>query len=762
MKRLLGAVVVLLVLIVAAIVIIPAMVPKETYIAQISKLAEEQTGRRFEIKGDVSVSLFPNLNLTAEQVVLGNAPGAKNADMATLDALVLDLKLMPLLSGEVAVDRFTLVKPVIHLEVDKKGKPNWEFTPKAASTDGNKQPEKAADSAPATSADKGSDDGGKDTASQDLKINLGEISLEDGEITYTDHKAGTSENVKDLDIDLSLPDLDSPLAIDGALTWKGERLNLDLNTGVLSALLAGKPTKLVVKLDSGPVDLSLDGQLTLADQIALNGDVDLDVPDIRALAAWAADPLPEDVGGKGLRNLAISGRLGFNGKKVSFDDAELTLDDIKGKGAVAVLLNNKPAITASLDVGTLDLNTYLASEEKADAPASSGGSGSSAPASSGSSGSSGQSRSQSQAQAGQWSTDPIDVSALSLLDADLSVSAEEILVQKLVIGKSSLGVVLKGGVLKANLKELNLYEGLASGTVTVNGSRKPMQIAADFDLSGLVARPFLKAAADFDRLEGTAKSSFSITASGQNQKQLVSSLNGKGQMGFYDGAIIGINLGSMARNIRSAFEGKAAEEAKTDFAELTGSFVIRNGLLTNDDLRMLAPLFRLSGKGQSSLPARTVDYRLEPKAVASLEGQGSAGDETGLLVPIIVTGPWHNLSWRPDLEALLKQEVIGKGLEQLGNGELGNALKEGLEKGLGEGVGKEILNQAIPGGTDGGAAKPEDMLKGLLGGAGQAQPQQPRPAPAPADGTAPAENTEPAPQQKQVKPEEMLRGLFGK
>ena len=49
------------------------------------------------------------------------------------------------------------------------------------------------------------------------------------------------------------------------------------------------------------------------------------------------------------------------------------------------------------------------------------------------------------------------------------------------------------------------------------------------------------------------------------------------------------------------------------------------------------------------LPKRRVDYRIEPKIVASTKGQGAAAGAGGISVSVIVSGPWHNISYKPDL-----------------------------------------------------------------------------------------------------------------
>ena len=85
-------------------------------------------------------------------------------------------------------------------------------------------------------------------------------------------------------------------------------------------------------------------------------------------------------------------------------------------------------------------------------------------------------------------------------------------------------------------------------------------------------------AMDFDRVEGTANAKLAVTTQGGSQRQLVSALNGSGQVQFLNGAIRGINLAAMLRNVASAFlDPNAQKTQKTDFAELGGTYVIQTG-----------------------------------------------------------------------------------------------------------------------------------------------------------------------------------------
>src|SRR3546814_8582148 len=103
-----------------------------------------------------------------------------------------------------------------------------------------------------------------------------------------------------------------------------------------------------------------------------------------------------------------------------------------------------------------------------------------------------------------------------------------------------------------------------------------------------------------------------------------------GAVVFRDGAIKGINIAAMLRNISTAAIDQSFDEAATtDFAELSGTFTIDKGIVTNKDLSLVAPLVRMTGEGQIPLPPRTVDYVVKHKLVASIAGQGGASELAG-------------------------------------------------------------------------------------------------------------------------------------
>jgi AsmA protein len=173
-------------------------------------------------------------------------------------------------------------------------------------------------------------------------------------------------------------------------------------------------------------------------------------------------------------------------------------------------------------------------------------------------------------------------------------------------------------------------------------------------------------------------------------------LDGTAKVLLRDGAVKGINLGEVIRKAQSMLGGgsspaaqgqSAGEGQKTDFTELSASFRIRNGIAHNEDLDAKSPLFRLGGAGDINIPASSLDYLAKASIVATSRGQGGKEREdlSGLTIPVRLTGPFDNLSYKVDTRGLARDALKSRA---------GDKIKERLE---------------------GNRDKLEDKVKGLLG-----------------------------------------------
>lgn len=665
MKKFIIGLLVVVVVVIAAALIVPAFIPVDVYKRQIIAGIEDATGRPARIDGDFELSVLPRVEFVAGKVALGNAKGGRAETMLSLDRLTVRVGVLPLLSGNLEVDALVAERPVINLEVDKSGRANWDFGAgvKAASGERSKA---------------GPPSGGAGAGPGLSGLKLGDVRLVDGRITYTDLASGARQEVDKINLKVALPSLDSPMRAEGSVVWNKEQLELTATLSRPNALMAGQSSDIDIRLKSAPVAFSFKGKAATGKVNTLAGAIDLDVASVRKLAAWVGSPL--EAPGTGFGPLKITGDLDARGGLVAFRKAKLTLDALSGTGDLSVdARGRKPVIVATLKLGQLDLNPYMPPES---APAKKA-----APAPTPTPGKGG---------AGEWSDEPIDLSGLYAADAALDLGVAGITVRKIKVGPSKLKVSLKNGTLVSDLTEMALYEGTGKAKITTTAEKGGAAVSMTAELAKFKANPFLRDAMDLDRIEGTANATVNVTTRGRSQRAMVSALNGGGKVAFTNGAIKGVNIAAMVRNIGSAFMDSAAGKAQqTDFSELGGTFQIRNGILSNNDLALLSPLMRVTGKGTVNLPQRRIDYRLEPKAVTSLKGQGGKTDASGVAVPVIVKGPWHDISYTPDLA-----------------GALGNFAKD--PKSL------DALKKLIPGlgGTESGqqpAPSPVNPLKELFG-----------------------------------------------
>ena len=624
----------LLVLVIGAALIVPFLLPIETYKAEIEKRALEATGRKLTIAGPVSFSLLPSLAISARDVSFANAPGAANPNMALLDRLEVRLKLLPLLSGEVAIDSFVLEKASLNLETDRQGRGNWQFAQTTPQLNQSQANQTAANpSRPAS----------RNALSE---LRLGDVRLSNGRVSYRDGQSGKVYEADAVNLRLSLADLDHPLQIDGGLTWNGKPITLGGQVAAPRALLDGKPSAVTLGVGSDLLKLTFKGNAANAQPAKIDGDVDLSVTNLRALAALLGQPLT--VSGTGLGPLAIKGKLAAvmneQGPRVSFDDAELSLDAIRAKGSLmADLAGRVPYVKATLATNMLDLNPYL--------PSPSATNTASAPRVPGNT----PSTSAADADEQGWSNEPLDFSGLRAANADLALKVEGLRIRDIKIGEGALAVALKDGRLAADLSELALYQGQGQGRVTLDGAGNIPAIGLTLKLAGVQAEPLLKDTIGLDRLRGQAGADMQINGAGRSQRELIGALAGKGAFKFENGAIKGVNLAALVRNVSTAFlDAQAGRDQETDFSELSGSFTMDKGVMRNSDLSLLAPLLRVGGAGTVDLPRRYVNYKVTPQIAGTLEGQGGQANAGGVMVPVLIEGPWDALSYKPDLTALLK------------------------------------------------------------------------------------------------------------
>lgn len=233
-----------------------------------------------------------------------------------------------------------------------------------------------------------------------------------------------------------------------------------------------------------------------------------------------------------------------------------------------------------------------------------------------------------------------------------------------------------------------LYDGAADVDLKLDVRKDTPRVSVKESLTGVQAGPLLKDLTGDDPLLGTATVKADLKGVGGNVDEILKTLKGTAKFSFEEGAINGVNIAAVIRKAQAALAGQPAPKQeqpnRTDFALLSGSATVKNGLVKNDDLLMKSPLLRISGAGEVSLPEETIDYILTTKFVSSLEGQGGEDRDKlkGVSIPVHVAGTFSEPSYTPDLAAVATEAA---------KAEAGKRVQKELQKKLGKDVSDHLL-----------------------------------------------------------------------
>ncbi|WP_350977995.1 AsmA family protein [Shewanella sp. AC34-MNA-CIBAN-0136] len=350
--------------------------------------------------------------------------------------------------------------------------------------------------------------------------------------------------------------------------------------------------------------------------------------------------------------------MALDAKTIELQLTKMSAMDLAATGDIKINYGNSiPKIAMNLDVGDIDVDALLPKQE-GDAK-------------------------ETEATSETSSTQEPDLSALKSIDLTLNLTAKSIKVSNMLTQNWQMKMAINKGVLTLSSLTADLYEGKLALSAKLDGRKAVPTYVFDKKLTGVQIRPLLIDAAEVDLLSGTA--SFEVKGSGASliADNLKNNLNAVGQFEVADGSLYGVNIPQMIRSAQQKLKGDLSadkkEELKTDFTSLTGSFTMKDAVVTNPDLAMASPLIRLNGKGTANIATEALDYTLTTSVVGSLSGQGEAADESlkGIDIPLTIKGTFQEPKFGIDTKALLEgqfKDEADKAKEKL---------KEGLFKKLG-------------------------------------------------------------------------------
>ena len=697
--KILGVVIVILLLAVAAFIF---TFDPNNYKDTITAQVEKQTGRDFEIAGDIRLSVFPWVGIKVEDVKLANAPGFSDEPFARMSQLDVKVMLMPLLNKELQVDKVRLHGLFASLEVDEQGSNNWSDLAKQEAGD-QQQP------TPPPSTD-------VDTQAPTLAaLAINGVELIDATVKWTDlqnnvhsHLSGFSLTTgavrfnEAVDVELNTavkhnePELDAKIKLTTQLTFN------EAFTNVLLDALRIKVTANVPELFAEQLDLLLESNINvdvdqqvaslnktrltaldttvhtnvdvsnLLSQPLISGNLHTDDINARDLMRRLGIELPPMASERSLTKLAYASTFKASGNTIEMNAIKLTLDDTDITGWLHVPDIEQPVVRYKLHMSPIDADAYMAPVSEVPAEEQSPV----VPA-----------ESVTQVDAGAAEDDveielPVDL--LRKLNMEGELNMDMVTINKIPLAEILVKTKAKAGILRVDPLQLKTLEGNVNGSVMTNVKGATAQYAFALKASGIrpgpVVDPMLVGVFGEQQvtLDGAANVLVDVKTNGARVSQLKQAATGKLTFDMTKTVLQGVDFEHFVRNVVADYlaskslpvpadwRGQLNPQTKTAFNRAHASAVIANGDVTNPDLILDSSRIKVTGRGVANIMRNDMDYN----ALVDLKPPRRQTTADKLLdqpLPVHIHGPFEQLAYDVDtgqiadaLTSLLEAEAKAK------------------------------------------------------------------------------------------------------
>ena len=644
--KILGGIVGGVVVVIAiALIAVWLLVNPNNYKGRIEAAVKEATGRDLALKGDLKLSVFPWVALELGPSTLSNLPGFGDEPFLAFNHAAVRVRLLPLLHQDLEVAKVELDGLDLRLKKNADGKGNWES---------------ANPSKPEEPASKKSGSGPKLESIGGVKVTHGRVSFNQYVMEHFDLETGSISAKAQVPVTMSFdanrgvqgekfnltarldfqdnPDSDDikveALSINGAMTRAGDDrpMHYEFSVPNLEANLI-KQTLSVPDFSLTLSSLKLTGKLNgaqISDDLHLTGTLALQSLVLGEVAPRFGIALPKARDPKALSSLSAGMNFAYDAKNASLSDLQIKLDDSTLKGNIDIVLEPAMAVKFALAVDRIDLDRYRPPPNATPDPKSAAAN-QPAPKPPGD-------QSPPLTAAGTFSLAAAHAAGLDFTNLNITVD-------------------MKDNVTHLHPLTAQLYGGTYSGDLTYDARTATPSLAMDEHLSGVDMTQLAANTKAKGRVSGKATVNIKGTARGADADNILKTLNGHFDASIANGALEGVDLGydlAMAQSLIEKQGITSSQDTKrTKFDAFKDTAAITNGVAETNDLSIISPVLKVSGKGTINLRNEALDMNLTASVMKS-------ATTTAIDVPVKVTGTYSDPTVKPDMEGLAKGAVKDK------------------------------------------------------------------------------------------------------
>jgi AsmA protein len=629
----------ILVLVVAGLLAVWLSVNPNDYKGRIANSVKESTGRDLVLKGDIKLSVFPWIALELGPASLGNPPGFADEPFLAFNHAAVRVRLLPLLSKRLEMDRVDLDGLDLRLRKNAQGLGNWQDL-------GTK--------------DKGASPGG-DTRMSEGMLQLAGIHVTNGRLSYQgividkfDFETGAFGGGGVTPVRLALqanrgvPGESVTVNAKFSATFDAETEAVHL-AGVNFSGLVSRPddsrpahweisaaaieanftaqTLAVPEFAASFGSARLTGKLSatkILNDLSATGSVALAPVVLHEFAPRFGIVLPKTTDPRALAQLSASSDFSYSPSGVKFEKMLVQLDDTHLKGDAA-LLGEPRVLKFDLTVDQINLDRYLSPDKAPPAPAP-------APAK------------------------PVE-KATKFPDADGTFSLSSLHFSPLDFSNVRVTLASKDNVVHLFPSQAQIDGGSYSGNITLDNRGASPALSIDEHLSGVDMARLLAGTSYKGRMSGRGNVNVKAMARGAAMPVVMQTLNGHFDANLSEGALEGIDLGYELGAAQALVKHEApparSGPARTKFDACKLSAEITDGIAKTSDLTISSPVLRVAGKGSANLVNKAIDFQM---LASVLKAPGATLAD----IPLKITGTYVDPTIRPDVEALAKGQVKQK------------------------------------------------------------------------------------------------------
>jgi AsmA protein len=547
------------------------------------------TGLAPVLRGAASVSLFPSGSVSFADVVLGDP----QHPALTAERLTARLRFFPLLIGRVEIADVSLERPAIAVDVDAKGQTNWSGLIDALARSQKPGAPRA-------------------TAFSEMRINNGTVMVRD-----PTHKL--SEDLSDVDFSLAWPSISKSFGATGRFVWHDQPVDASLTLADFGGALTGNRSGLKVRLAGTPLKAAFEGSLSMSPTLKIEGTLAADSPSLRNALIWTGQkPLP----GGGFGRFAIKAQTTVVGGTIGLSGVNVDIDGNTAEGVLTFATDGRQTLQGTLAADTLDVTPYMSTVRLLTANQR------------------------------EWTTTRIGLDGLSGIDADLRLSAANVVMSNAKIGRTAIGANLRNGHLVVTVGEAQAYGGVIKGSLTLSNIEAGVDVKSQLQFTDVDLESCLGQLFGLRRLEGKGNISLAVEGSGDSVLGVTRTLTGTATLMGQNGALAGLNVEQLLRRLerRPLSGGGEFRSGQTPYDKIDVGLKIVNGTARVDDMKIDGTAVRLALAGSASIPERDLDL----KGTAALVVAARPGAQPFEL-PFIVQGSWDDPIMLPDPEALIRR-----------------------------------------------------------------------------------------------------------